>query len=168
MGESETSSWGQRRGPHPDDGRRWRPMPCVWWPWLCQLLAVEDHHGAVDIDLLVLEACRVVRGRSVRPGTLFSIRDDRIASAELDVVTAWAECGEVVTILAGRDGRHSWACLSRCHIRVVLTGPVSDLDAAVHERPPATCTRPTDPLSLSRSPYDSLRLYPRREQFGIA
>jgi hypothetical protein len=70
MGDSEGNSWGQQHRPHLDDGRRWRPMPCLWWPWLCQLLAVEDHHGAVDIELLVLEACRV-QGRTVGPGTLF-------------------------------------------------------------------------------------------------
>jgi hypothetical protein len=140
-------------------------MPCVWWPWLCQLLAVEDNYGAVDIDLLALEACRV-RGSHVDAGTLFSIRDDRIAAHGLDVITAWANEGEVITILSGRDGRHSWACLTRRHIRVVLTAPVSDLDTAAHLRP-ATCTRPTT-RSLLPSPFDSLRFHFGREQFGIA
>jgi hypothetical protein len=165
MGESDSSSGDQPRSRHPEERRPWQTMPSVWWPWLCQLLAVEDHHGAVDIDLLALEACRV-RGTVVGPGTLFSIRDDSVAGHELDVVTAWAKNGEIVTILAGRDGRHSWACLSRRHIRVVLTRPVSDLDAGAHLRLP-TCTRPTT-RPPSPSPFDSVRLYPSREQFGIA
>jgi hypothetical protein len=105
---------------------------------VCQVLAVERQRDSVDIDVVALEVCRV-RTKTVRPGTLFSIRTQNIAGVELEVVTAWAEHGTVVTMLAGRDGRHSWTCLSRGHTRVVLTGLVSDLDAG-HQHA-AACRR---------------------------
>jgi hypothetical protein len=73
-------------------GSGWRAMPCVWWPWLCQVVFVESASELIGLDLVALEPAR-----------------------------DWTRDGAPVTIIAGRHGRAAWACLSRGHRRVLLT-----------------------------------------------
>jgi hypothetical protein len=98
-------------------------MPCVWWPWTCQLVFVEVATRSIVLGFVSREPCRV-RGTNLLPGTPFSIRLAREAQsqcAELEVIASWTDRRTTVTILAGRDGRSSWVCLSRGHERVILT-----------------------------------------------
>jgi hypothetical protein len=72
----------------------------------------------------------------------------------------------VVRLLGGRDGR------PRGPASVAATSGSCSPDRC-RTSTPSTSARPQPapgahrPLSRSRSPYDSLRLYPRRDQFGI-
>jgi hypothetical protein len=113
-------------------------MPCVWWPWACQLLGVEASTTSVDFDLVSLEPRRI-RGAIVEAGTPFSLRvTGHVGPSAADpaVVAGWVEIGALVTLLAGRHRRSSWVCLSIGHRGVALTGVVSNLgvDAPI-ERP---------------------------------
>src|SRR5262249_59964097 len=58
--------------PRPAPAPMSRPMPSVWWPWACQLLAADTTTGSVELDLLALEPCRL-RGAIVAAGTGFSL-----------------------------------------------------------------------------------------------
>src|SRR5262245_48453499 len=105
------------------------PMPSVWWPWACQLLAVDTTTGSVELDLLALEPCRV-RGSIVQPGTLFSVRAAAAAewpAGDLATVAGWSATATTLTLLAGHHRRSSWACLSAGHRRVLLTDVESNL-----------------------------------------
>jgi hypothetical protein len=108
-------------------------MPSVWWPWMCQLVVVETSSRGVVLDLVAIEPGRA--GRTTIPaGTLFSVRIEPAAQsrpAELDTIYRWAQAGTEVTILAGRDGRSAWLCLSCYHQRVVLTDVRCDIDTRV-------------------------------------
>jgi hypothetical protein len=108
----------------------WSQMPCVWWPWMCQLLGVGVSAQSVELDLVALEPCRV-RGTVVEPGTPFTLRitGDPSQRPDVTVLGRWAETGPAVTILAGRHRRTSWVCLSVGHQRVVRIRVVSDLGA---------------------------------------
>jgi hypothetical protein len=97
----------------------WRSMPSVWWPWMCQLLAVEAVDTSIVLELVALRAARV-GGVRVEAGTPFTIRV--AASADRDLFTAWAEDAAVVTVLAGRQQRSSWACLGVGDRRTLLEG----------------------------------------------
>jgi hypothetical protein len=94
----------------------WRPMPSVWWPWMCQLLVV---------DLVASTPIRV-RGTSVEPRTPFTIRAQR-HRADVELVEAWARDTAMVSVLAGRDGRSSWMHLGVGRQRTLLHGVVSTL-----------------------------------------
>jgi hypothetical protein len=98
-------------------------MPCVWWPWLCQVAFVEEAWGRIALDLVSLETVRA-GGTRVPAGATFSIRkgaDPRSRRSELGALTDWTRAGAAVTLLAGRHGRSAWVCLSRGHRRIVLT-----------------------------------------------
>jgi hypothetical protein len=104
-------------------GSHWRAMPCVWWPWLCQVVFVEVASELIALDLVSLEPARA-GGTPVPAGATFSIRertDPRSRGAELGALAAWTRTGAPVTILAGRHGRSAWVGLSRGHRRVLLT-----------------------------------------------
>jgi hypothetical protein len=104
-------------------GSGWRAMPCVWWPWLCQVVFVESATELIGLDLVALEPARA-GGTPVPAGATFSIReraDPRRRAAELRALADWTREGAPVTIIAGRHGRSAWACLSRGHRRVLLT-----------------------------------------------
>ena len=125
-------------------GRSWPPMPCVWWPWACQVLVVEASTTFVEFDLVSLEPRRL-RGAMVEAGTPFSVRvTGHVGSSTADpaVVAGWVDIGAVVTLLAGQHRRSSWVCLSIGDRRVVLTGVVSNLGVeAPIERPETVATR---------------------------
>jgi hypothetical protein len=98
-------------------------MPCVWWPWLCQVVFVEVASELIALDLVSLEPARA-GGTPVPAGATFSIRertDTRRRGAELGVLADWTRAAAPVTILAGRHGRSAWACVSHQHRRVVLS-----------------------------------------------
>ena len=135
--------------------RPWPPMPCVWWPWSCQLLAVEPSSTFVDLDLVSLEPRRI-RGAIIEAGTPFSLRvTGHVGSSAADpaVVAGWVDIGAVVTLLAGRHRRSSWVCLSTGHRQVALTGVVSNLGVeAPIERPETVAPR----IELPRARATSL------------
>jgi hypothetical protein len=98
-------------------------MPCVWWPWLCQVVFVEVASGLIVLDLVSLETVRA-GGTPVPAGATFAIRegaDPRSRRSELGVLADWTRDGAPVTLLAGRHGRSAWVCVSRGHRRVLLT-----------------------------------------------
>jgi hypothetical protein len=134
----------------------WSQMPCVWWPWMCQLLGVGDSPQSVELDLVALEPCRV-RGTVVEAGTPFTLRitDDPARRPDLTVLGRWAKTGSAVTILAGRHRRTSWVCLSVGHQRVVPTGVVSDL--AAHQTTPEPAGRVVGAAAGRRSRADPTR-----------
>ena len=106
-------------------------MPCVWWPWLCQVVFVEVAKELIGLDLVALEPARA-GGTPVPAGATFSIReraDPRSRHPDLELLAEWTRVGAPVTVLAGRDGRAAWACISRGHRRVLLT----DVTATVLE-----------------------------------
>ena len=109
--------------------KTWRVVPSVWWPWTCQLIFVEVAARSIHLDLVSLEPCQLA-GTVLPVATVFSIRlvpDDRPHCADLRVLAGWAETGASVTILAGRNGRSAWVCLSYGHQRLVLTDATCDL-----------------------------------------
>jgi hypothetical protein len=102
-------------------------MPCVWWPWACQLLVVEASTTFVEFDVVSLEPRRV-RGAIAAP--------TESSRSALAVIAGWAAIGAVVTLLAGEHRRSSFVCLSIGHRRVALTAVVSNLGVeAPIERP---------------------------------
>jgi hypothetical protein len=122
-------------------------MPCVWWPWACQLLAVDVSTAFVELDLVTSEP-RPVRGAVVEAGTPFSIRvtgGTESSPSDLPVVTGWLEAGAAVTVLAGRHERSSWVCLGVGHRRIVLNNVVSNLglDAPIEREVTVTPGRET-------------------------
>jgi hypothetical protein len=98
----------------------WRSMPSVWWPWMCQLLAVETTATSVDLELVALRRARV-GGGAVEAGTPFTIRVPRSA-VDVDSISDWADRATVVMVLAGRHGRSSWACLGVSEQRILMEG----------------------------------------------
>jgi hypothetical protein len=98
----------------------WRSMPSVWWPWMCQLLAVESSATSIDLELVAMRPARV-GGATVEVGTPFTIRVTRSA-VDVDSISDWAEKATVVMVLAGRHGRTSWACLCVSDRRILLEG----------------------------------------------
>jgi len=122
-----------------------RPMPSVWWPWACQLLAADTTTGSVELDLLALEPCRL-RGAIVAAGTLFSLRaaaPTPHTAGDLAAIAAWSATGTTVTLLAGHHRRSSWACLGTGHRRVLLT----DVESNLGVEPP-----PERPVMAAASP----------------
>ena len=110
--------------------KTWRVLPSVWWPWTCQLIFVEVAARSIHLDLVSLEPCQLA-GTVLPVGTLVAIRlepDARPPCADSRALAGWAEAGASVTILAGRDGRSAWVCLSYGHQRLVVTGATCDLD----------------------------------------
>src|SRR5262245_41654233 len=71
----------------------WRSMPAVWWPWMCQVLAVEASATSIDVELVALRPARV-GGATVEAGTPYTIRAF-LADADRDLLTSWAEEGAV-------------------------------------------------------------------------
>jgi hypothetical protein len=109
----------------------WRLMPQVWWPWMCQLVGAiaSETSTAALLDLVSLER-RQINHVLVPAGTPFAVCVDRSGAslpAERELASGWADCGAAVTVLAGRDGRSAWVCLSRGHRRLVLTGVATNL-----------------------------------------
>jgi hypothetical protein len=98
----------------------WRSMPSVWWPWMCQLLAVESSATSIDLELVALRPARA-GGATVEAGTPFTIRVPRSA-VDVDSISDWAERATVVMVLAGRHERSSWACLGVSDRRILLEG----------------------------------------------
>jgi hypothetical protein len=114
-------------------------MPCVWWPWACQLLAVDRATTFIELDLVTSEP-HPIRGAVVEAGTPFSIRvsgGSESSTSDLPVVAEWLEAGAAVTILAGRHERSSWVCLSVGHRRIVLNDVVSNLGLEAPVEPEA-------------------------------
>jgi len=105
----------------------WRSMPSVWWPWMCQLLAVEAAEESIDLELVALRAARVGTV-TIEAGTLFTIRVPASA-ADTDLVTGWAQDAAVVMVLASRHQRSSWACLGVGDRRMLLEGVSTTLAA---------------------------------------
>ena len=106
-------------------------MQCVWWPWLCQVVFVEVSSELIGLDLVALEPARA-GGTPVPAGATFSIwdrADPRSRHPELELLAEWTRVGVPLTVLAGRDGRSAWACISRGHRRVLFT----DVTATVLE-----------------------------------
>lgn len=103
----------------------WRPMPSVWWPWMCQLLVADTSATWIELDLVASTSIRV-RGTSVEPRTPFTIRAQR-HRADVELVEAWARDTAMVSVLAGRDGRSSWMHLGVGRQRTLLHGVVSTL-----------------------------------------
>jgi hypothetical protein len=113
----------------PRSAPAWPAMPSVWWPWACQLLAVDTTTQSVDLDFVALRPGRV-RGAVVEAGTLFTVR--AIAATEwptgdLAAVTGWSATATTVTLLAGHHRRSSWACVSAGHRRILLADVTSKL-----------------------------------------
>jgi hypothetical protein len=117
-------------------------MPSVWWPWACQLLAVDTTTRSVGLDFVALEACRV-RGAVVEAGTVFTLRASG-ANSDLAVVADWSVTGTTVTLLAGHHRRSSWACLSAGHRRVLLTDVESNLGVVAPTERPVTAATPRE------------------------
>jgi hypothetical protein len=105
----------------------WRPMPSVWWPWMCQLLAADATWTSIELDLIALTPLRA-RGVAVEPGTPFTIRALR-QRGEAELVEAWARDRELVTALAGRDRRSAWLYLGVGRQRTLLHRVVTTLGA---------------------------------------
>jgi hypothetical protein len=103
----------------------WRPMPSVWWPWMCQLLVADTSPTSIELDLVALSPIRV-RGTSIGPRTPFTIRAHR-NRADVEFVEAWARDLAMVSVLAGRDGRSSWVYLGVGRQRTLLHGVVTTL-----------------------------------------
>jgi hypothetical protein len=95
---------------------------------MCRLLAVEAADTSIDLELVALRAARV-GGVRVEAGTPFTIRV-AASAADTDLVTAWAEDAAVVTVLAGRQQRSSWACLGVGDRRILLEGVSATLVAS--------------------------------------
>jgi hypothetical protein len=106
----------------------WRSMPSVWWPWMCQLLAVEASDTSIDLELVALRRARV-GGATVEAGTPFTVRMAAPA-ADNDLLTAWAQDAAVVMILAGRHERTAWVSLGVGDRRTLLEGASTTLVAA--------------------------------------
>ncbi len=106
----------------------WRSMPPVWWPWMCQLLAVEASDTSIDLELVALRPARV-GGVRVEAGTPFTIRMAAPAD-DTELLTAWAQDGAVVTILAGRHERTAWASVGVGDRRTLLEGVSTTLAAS--------------------------------------
>jgi hypothetical protein len=128
-------------------------MPCVWWPWACQLLAVDVSTTFLELDLVTSEP-RPIRGAVVEAGTPFSIRvtgATESSPSDLPVVAGWLEAGAAVTVLAGRHERSSWVCLSVGHRRIVFNKVVSTLgleaplEREVTATPRRETVRPAEP-----------------------
>jgi hypothetical protein len=136
--------------PTPALDRWWPPMASVWWPWACQLLAVDTSTGSVDLDFVSLEPRRL-RGGIIEAGTSFSVRAAGVttwSTSDLADVAEWADAGATVTLLAGRHRRSAWACLSIGHRRVVLTDVTCDLGVD-------TATREPSPSPIEQRPAGS-------------
>jgi hypothetical protein len=103
----------------------WRPMPSVWWPWMCQLLVADTSPTWIELDLVASTPIRV-RGTSVEPRTPFTIRAQR-HRADVELVEAWARDTAMVSVLAGRDGRSSWMYLGVGRQCTLLHGVVGTL-----------------------------------------
>jgi hypothetical protein len=103
----------------------WRPMPSVWWPWMCQLLVVDPSPAAIELDLVALTPIRV-RGTSIEPRTPFTIRARRNRT-DVELVEAWARDTAMLAVLAGRDGRSSWVHLGVGRQRTLLHDVVTTL-----------------------------------------
>ncbi len=103
----------------------WRPMPSVWWPWMCQLLVADTSPTSIELDLVGLNPIRV-RGTSIEPRTPFTIRAQR-NRADVELVEAWARDLAMVSVLAGRDGRSSWVYVGVGRQRTLLHGVVTTL-----------------------------------------
>jgi hypothetical protein len=130
-------------------------MPCVWWPWACQLLVVEPSTTFVDFDLVSLEP-RGIRGAIIEAGTPFSLRvTGHLGSPTVDpaVVAGWGDPAErEAALLAGQHRRSSFLCLSTGHRRVALTGVVSNLGVeAPIERPETFASRNELPRARATS-----------------
>ena len=102
-------------------------MPSVWWPWMCQVLAIEESAASIDVELVALRPARV-GGAMVEAGAPFTIRVP-LAAADRDLLASWAEDGTVVMVLAGRHGRSSWVCLAVPDRRTLLEGVKTTLAA---------------------------------------
>jgi hypothetical protein len=103
----------------------WRSMPSVWWPWMCQLLAVEESATSIDVELVAMRRARLC-GTMVEAGAPFTIRVP-LAAADGDLLSSWADEGAVVMVLAGRHGRSSWVCLAVPDRRTLLEGVTTTL-----------------------------------------
>jgi hypothetical protein len=106
----------------------WRSMPSVWWPWMCQLLAVEASDTSIDLELVALRRARV-GGATVEAGMPFTIRVAAPA-ADAELLTACAQNAEVVMVLAGRHERTAWVSLGVADRRTLLEGVSTTLVAS--------------------------------------
>jgi hypothetical protein len=139
---------------------RWRPMPQVWWPWLCQLVDVDAANAVVDL----VSAERPRSNRSFGPaGTPFTLRlegADNAGAADWQTLAHWVGAGAAVTVLAGRDRRSAWVCLCRGHERLMLTAVLTDLRVVEAEMAPLAAV-PTQVRVLAATVGDTAHVSSR-------